>query len=160
MNNRHLILIVASILLAGIGSYAACGLDVAESGDELGVVAPEPDVPPLGMLDAGADELVVPDTDPQAGPSVAGEGTQACGMHTCREGEQCCVVDGQCYPATCEDCCPGQDDVPPPGLEPIDLEDPDLGNPVGPAPEPGVTPPPPPPPGSPGPGPMPPAPNE
>jgi hypothetical protein len=165
MQRNHLIAIVAAIALAGIGSYAACGMEVSDNADELGVTVPDAppvgEAPPMHMADAGpSTDFEQPSMDvpapsaqlPESAPEAAMDAN--CGMQECDEGEFCCRVDGNCYPTTCQDCCPAMHEEP---LPEVDLH-PEPGDPAGPPPEPGVTPPgtPPAPPPGPGPGPMPP----
>jgi hypothetical protein len=150
MQRNHLISIVAAIFLLGIGSYAACGMEVSDTADELGgATAP----PPAHVADAGPWNEPEPAEAAQDLDRPADRAMRAnCGTQECGEGELCCRTDGQCYPASCEDCCPAMDDQPIPELDMF----PEPGDPAGPPPEPGPVPPgTPAPPPAPGPGPMP-----
>ncbi|HJL19993.1 MAG TPA: hypothetical protein RMH99_30290 [Sandaracinaceae bacterium LLY-WYZ-13_1] len=175
MQRRHLILTVAAVLLAGIGSYAACGMEVSDSADELDLTQPDPagDVTGPGMerpitVDAGTDPLAddlagdpaadLEGEDPQTQDTQGEQAMDRCGGVTCGEGETCCRADGACYPSDCPDCCLNQETLPVPGVE----MNPEPGDPAGPPPGPGPVPSgDPPQPGSgTGPGPMPPGPGE
>lgn len=139
MNRRTIVLAAAAALAAGVGSYAACSLEVGSGTDELGG-ALDPDlgddalfVPELAA-DAGAPLDL--DDDPSMNPPSMADREEPCAGAPCLAGQTCCPVDGQCYPATCEDCCPAADDQPPPRVAAPDPESVDTGGLAGPQPPP------------------------
>ncbi|MBZ0119507.1 MAG: hypothetical protein IT378_01675 [Sandaracinaceae bacterium] len=129
MSKRNLVLILGVILLVGIGSYAACSLDVMGGGETLGGGAVTPDdTMPVIDPDAG---MTVPPATLETSDGVL------CGGAACAEGERCCITTGECYAATCTDCCPTLDVANAPEIERPNPEELPREGLAGPQPPPG-----------------------
>ncbi|RZO57789.1 MAG: hypothetical protein EVA89_21140 [Sandaracinaceae bacterium] len=132
---------------------AAGSVAAIDSLDPIGTGAPVP----LFMIDAGRNGI--PSQTPEQNEPVTeeGEAPEECAATECGEGHSCCWADGQCYPDSCLDCCPSEDDRALPRFVRMDTGSIPRDDLAGPRPPPDFTPagPRPPGPGSPDPGPMP-----
>ena len=66
-------------------------------------------VPGAPFFDAGQEVFTVPSRSEATNGSDP-NAYEECAAVRCRPGDSCCWADGQCYPDTCLDCCPSEDD--------------------------------------------------